>query len=158
MRPFLFLLPTLAVVVLAVACQPAGRDAAAQRPVPPAPADAGDVAAQARAPAVQGGAVAPTTVVFRADGRAPGWTAQVVGEASPALRVEIEGGQARYDVDTLTQGPDGWAGTATDGTPVKLSVQRVICDSVQSPPLPVKVMLTLGTRQLHGCGRPLPAG
>lgn len=146
MRPSLFLLPTVLVVALAVACQPAAD---------PKPDGEGNAAVPAAAPVA---VVAPAAAErlsdgFRATGNEPGWLAEVAAGGDSALRVEVDYGQTHYEVAAPTHGPDGWAGAAADGTPIKLSVQRVPCqDDMSGRAFDAKVMLTVGTRQLHGCG------
>ena len=151
MRPSFFVIPTLFVLALAVACQPAPE-------VPPeqpqaVPAQAGAEGTAERAPTT-----GDTAAVFRATGNEPGWSVDVAAGNAPAMRVELDYGQTRYAVDRATHGADGWAGAAADGTPVKLSVQRVPCqDDMSGARFDAKVMLTVGTRQLHGCGQFLQA-
>lgn len=89
---------------------------------------------------------------FRATGNEPGWLAIVDGDA-PGLQVEVDYGERRFDVAKPTQGADGWSGKASDGTDVKLSFQRTTCqDDMSGEAFEAKVMLTVGTRQYHGCG------
>lgn len=146
MRPSLFLLPTVLVIAIAVACQPAAESPA----TPAAPAVAAAPAAPTPTPADLAGSTAES---FRAVGNEPGWLAQVDSGKETVLHVEIDYGQTRHDVTAPTQGADGWAGTTADGTPVKLSVQRVPCqDGMSGKQFQAKAMLTVGTRQLHGCG------
>jgi len=143
MRPSFFLLPTVLVVALAVACQP-GRTT-------PAMADAGNGDAAAGRPA------GVPAQAFRATGNEPGWLATVDAKAPATLRVEVDYGETKYEIAAPTQGPDGWAGTAADGTPVKLSIQRVACqDDMSGREFEARAMLTVGTRQLHGCGGFVP--
>ncbi len=100
----------------------------------------------------------PAPSSFRAAGNEPGWLVSVNAQGRPGLHVEVDYGQTRYEVPEPTQGPDGWAGTATDGTPVKLSIQRVPCQDVSSGDMfEAKAMLAVGARQLHGCGNFLAA-
>lgn len=90
---------------------------------------------------------------FRAAGNEPGWLVRVNERGRPGLHIEVDYGQTTYEVPAPTQGPDGWAGTATDGTLVKLSVQRVACqDDMSGETFPARAMLAVGARQLHGCG------
>lgn len=103
---------------------------------------------------VADGGPAPSS--FQASGSEPGWLATVDVPGQPGLHVEVDYGQTVYDVPAPTQGPDGWAGTATDGTLVKLSIQRVPCQALASGEmLDAKAMLAVGARQLHGCGNVL---
>ncbi|PSM13160.1 COG3650 family protein [Stenotrophomonas maltophilia] len=89
---------------------------------------------------------------FRATGNEPGWLAVVDGDA-PGLQVEVDYGERRFDVAKPTEGADGWSGKASDGTDVKLSFQRTTCqDDMSGEAFEAKVMLTVGTRQYHGCG------
>lgn len=144
MRPSLFLLPTVAVVALAVACQ-----SGSEPPTAAAQPAAAQVASPASVDTVSG--TAPQA--FRATGNEPGWLAKVGTDGHVGLRVEVDDGQTTYDVAAPTQGADGWVGTATDGTPVKLSIVRVPCDdSMSGESFDAKAMLTIGARQLHGCG------
>ena len=115
----------------------------------PAPA----AAPQAAATVAAGDAAADAAAqAFRATGNEPGWLAEV-GVGGTGLRVEVDYGQTRYEVAAPSAGPDGWAGAAADGTPVKLSIQRVPCqDDMSGRAFEAKAMLTVGTRQLHGCG------
>lgn len=146
MRPSFFLLPTVLVVALAVACQPAADPALNGEAAAAGPSDA---PAAVVAPAAEGRA----SDAFRATGNEPGWLAEVAAGGGSALRVEVDYGQTQYEVAAPTHGPDGWAGAAADGTPIKLSVQRVPCqDDMSGKTFDAKVMLTVGTRQLHGCG------
>lgn len=95
---------------------------------------------------------AASTLVFRATGNEPGWLAEV-DAAGAGMRVEVDYGQTRYEVAAPSEGADGWAGKSADGIPVKLSVQRVPCqDGMSGQQFEAKAMLTVGTRQLHGCG------
>jgi len=143
MRPSFFLLPTVLVVALAVACQP-GRTTSAM-------ADAGNGDTAAGRPAEV------PVQAFRATGNEPGWLATVDAKAPATLRVEVDYGETKYEIAAPTQGPDGWAGTAADGTPVKLSIQRVACqDDMSGREFEARAMLTVGTRQLHGCGGFVP--
>ncbi|WP_295568109.1 MliC family protein [uncultured Stenotrophomonas sp.] len=92
------------------------------------------------------------TAAFRASGNEPGWLAVVDGDA-PGLQVEVDYGERRFDVAKPTEGADGWSGKASDGTDVKLSFQRTTCqDDMSGEAFEAKAMLTVGTRQYHGCG------
>lgn len=89
---------------------------------------------------------------FRATGNEPGWLAVVDGEA-PGLQVEVDYGERRFAVAKPTEGADGWVGKAADGTDIKLSFQRTTCqDDMSGEAFEAKAMLTVGTRQYHGCG------
>ncbi|WMJ69032.1 MliC family protein [Stenotrophomonas sp. 24(2023)] len=92
---------------------------------------------------------------FHARGNEPGWTADVEAgiHGGPVLRVEVDYGDRRFEVPTPAQGADGWIGKATDGTDIKLSFQRGACeDDMSGEPFEARAMLTVGTRQYHGCG------
>ena len=147
MRPSFFLLPAVLVVMLAVACQPG------DTPSPVMAETDGDAAA---AQAAANGAA--SSQAFRATGNEPGWVVRVAGDAPHTLRAEVDYGQTVHEVAAPTQGPDGWAGTTADGTPVKLSIERVACqDDMSGQEFEARAMLTVGTRQLHGCGGFEPA-
>ncbi len=90
---------------------------------------------------------------FRATGNEPGWMAQFVPGTAPTLRVETDYGQRKLEVAAPTQGKDGWSGKAADGTEVKLTFQRALCeDNMSGQAFGASAMLTVGTRQYHGCG------
>ncbi|HIE5355300.1 TPA: MliC family protein [Stenotrophomonas maltophilia] len=89
---------------------------------------------------------------FRATGNEPGWLAVVDGD-TPGLQVQVDYGQRHFDVGAPNQGADGWSGKAADGTDIKLTFQRTTCtDDMSGEPFEAKAMLTVGTRQYHGCG------
>ncbi|MGL4691280.1 MAG: MliC family protein [Stenotrophomonas maltophilia] len=90
---------------------------------------------------------------FRATGNEPGWLAQVGAGATPALHIEMDYGERKLEIPSPTQGRDGWSGTAADGTPVKLTFQRTVCqDDMSGQAFGATAMLTVGARQYHGCG------
>jgi uncharacterized membrane protein len=90
---------------------------------------------------------------FRATGNEPGWLAQVGAGATPALHIEMDYGERKLEIASPTQGRDGWSGTAADGTPVKLTFQRTVCqDNMSGQAFGATAMLTVGARQYHGCG------
>jgi len=90
---------------------------------------------------------------FRATGNEPGWVAQVAPGAAPSLHVETDYGARTLEIQAPTQGRDGWSGTAADGTPVKLTFQRTVCqDDMSGTAFGATTMLTVGARQYHGCG------
>jgi len=148
MRTYSVASALLACVVLA-ACQQ-------DRPPVAMPADTAQAPAATAPPAGSGAVPAPMgTIVFRATGNEPGWVAEV-GDAGSGMRVEVDYGQTHYEVAAPSEGADGWAGSAADGTPIRLVVQRVPCqDDMSGQSFDAKVMLTVGTRQLHGCGNDL---
>ncbi|WP_411850862.1 MliC family protein [Stenotrophomonas sp. LGBM10] len=90
---------------------------------------------------------------FRATGNEPGWLAVVADGATPHLRVETDYGQRTFEIATPTQGKDGWSGKAADGTDIKLTFQRTVCqDDMSGHAFGATAMLTVGARQYHGCG------
>jgi uncharacterized membrane protein len=94
-----------------------------------------------------------TAAGFRATGNEPGWLAEVAAGATPHLRVETDYGQRTLEIAAPTQGKDGWSGKAADGTPVKLTFQRTVCqDDMSGQAFGATAMLTVGARQYHGCG------
>jgi membrane-bound inhibitor of C-type lysozyme len=98
-------------------------------------------------------ATAGTAPAFRATGNEPGWLAQVSAGPHPQLRVETGYGEQKFEVTAPTQGKDGWSGKAADGTDINVSFQRTVCeDNMSGQKFGATVMLTVGTRQYHGCG------
>lgn len=90
---------------------------------------------------------------FRATGSSPRWLAQVNTSGAQGMRIELDEGASIHHVDAPSQGVDGWAGATADGTPVRLVVQRAPCEDAGSgETFEATAMLTVGTRQLHGCG------
>ena len=90
---------------------------------------------------------------FRATGNEPGWLAQVSDGAAPRLHVETDYGEKKYEIAAPTQGQDGWSGKAEDGTEIKLTFQRTVCeDNMSGKAFGATAMLTVGARQYHGCG------
>lgn len=138
--------PMLFGVVVAAglgACQPAQRSNGAADTATATAATAQAAPSEAAAPGAS----------FRATGNEPGWLAEVTTGAQPVLRVETDYGERRYEVISPSQGQDGWSGKATDGTQIKLVVQRSACqDSMSGQAFNATVMLTAGARQYHGCG------
>lgn len=140
---------SLAIATGLVACQPAQQAdtaapaaAAAPTETPPAAVAPPSLDAQAQA--------APA---FRATGNEPGWLAQVSAGENPVLHVETGFGEQKFDVMSPTQGKDGWSGKAADGTDIKVTFQRTVChDDMSGQAFGATVMLTVGTRQYHGCG------
>ena len=109
----------------------------------------GEEGAAAPAPAADSTAHAD----FRATGNEPGWLAEVAAGATPRLRVETDYGQRTFEISTPTQGKDGWSGKAADGTDIKLTFQRTVCqDDMSGQAFGTTAMLTVGARQYHGCG------
>ena len=90
---------------------------------------------------------------FTARGNEPGWIARIGPEPAAALDIEMDYGERRLTVSQPSKGPDGWSGTAGDGTQVKLSWKESACqDDMSGQEFAVTVMLSVGARQLHGCG------
>ncbi len=159
MRAFPWLL-SLTIVAGLSACQPAQQGgsavaADAGKPAPAAvagPATGGvtDAGAQgATVPAAAAGASAG----FRATGNEPGWLAEFTPGAAPRLRVETGYGERAFEIAAPTQGKDGWSGKAADGTEIKLTFQRTVCqDDMSGQAFGATVRLTVGARQYHGCG------
>lgn len=150
------LILSAAVALGLAACQPAQQaDPAAADPAVGTPASVEAPAADA------GGSLAPAAPAagteappaFRATGNEPGWLAQVSDGPNPVLRVETGYGEQKYEIASPTQGKDGWSGKAADGTEIKLSYQRTVCqDNMSGQEFGATVMLTVGARQYHGCG------
>jgi membrane-bound inhibitor of C-type lysozyme/uncharacterized membrane protein len=98
-------------------------------------------------------ATADVAPAFRATGNEPGWLAQVSAGPRPQLSVETGYGEQKFEVAAPTQGKDGWSGKAADGTDINVSFQRTVCeDNMSGQKFGATVMLTVGTRQYHGCG------
>lgn len=136
--------------IILTACQPAPAPAAAASADLPAPVP--EPAADSAAASGTEGNGSAGTAAFRASGNESGWLAVVDGEAT-GLQVEVDYGERRFKVAAPTAGADGWAGKAADGTPIKLSFQRTICqDGMSGESFEAKAMLTIGAHQYHGCG------
>lgn len=106
-------------------------------------------------PRPQGSSGATAPARFHANGNEPGWSADVqpAVDGQPSLRVDVDYGERRFEVAAPAQGADGWIGKAADGTDIKLSFQRTACeDDMSGEAFDARAMLTVGTRQYHGCG------
>jgi uncharacterized lipoprotein YbaY/uncharacterized membrane protein len=95
-------------------------------------------------------------IAFRAIGTEPGWLLEVGGGERPALHAELDYGERVLDVAALQplSGLLGYAGTAADGTRVRLVLERRACsDGMSDENYPVAVQLEAGDRSYRGCGR-----
>jgi uncharacterized membrane protein len=102
---------------------------------------------------VDRGPAATADVVFLATGNEPGWIARVARGDRPTLHAEVDYGERKVDVANLRASPDGWRGTASDGTRVALTFERKACrDSMSGRAFETTVTLQVGSRTYDGCG------
>jgi putative lipoprotein len=95
-------------------------------------------------------------IAFRAIGTEPGWMLEVGRGERPTLHAELDYGERMLDVTALQplSGLLGYAGTGTDGTRVRLVLERRSCSDGMSDDIhPVVVRLEAGDRNYRGCGR-----
>lgn len=95
-------------------------------------------------------------IAFRAIGNEPGWLLEVGPGESPALHAELDYGDRRVEVAKAQQlsGLMGFAGTAADGTKVRVVLERKPCsDGMSDATYPVDAMLDVGGTAYRGCGR-----
>jgi len=95
-------------------------------------------------------------IAFRAIGNEPGWLAEIGQGERPPLHAELDYGERRLDVAAMQplSGLLGYAGTAADGTRVRLVLERRECsDGMSDARYPVAATLEVGTRTYSGCGR-----
>jgi uncharacterized membrane protein len=91
--------------------------------------------------------------VFRATGNEPGWMAELMLGEAPTLHAELDYGARRFDVTAVTQGKDGWGGTAADGTTLALSVTPGGCtDTMSGQRFAATARLAVGGKVYQGCG------
>jgi uncharacterized lipoprotein YbaY/uncharacterized membrane protein len=95
-------------------------------------------------------------VAFRAIGNEPGWMVEVGRGDAPPLHAELDYGKRKLDVANAQalSGLLGYAGTAKDGTKVRLVLERKACsDGMSEQQYPVDAMLDVGGTAYRGCGR-----
>jgi uncharacterized membrane protein len=91
---------------------------------------------------------------FRAQGNEPGWMAEVNLSDPPSMRAEVDYGNLKYEIATVIEDTGGWRGTAADGTPVALRIERVECqDDMSGERFEAKAVLSAGGKDYRGCGR-----
>ena len=148
---------SLAIVAALGACQPAqqGERAVAEDPGEQAKAAVAgdDTIVGTQAATLSTATAGAASAGFRATGNEPGWLAEFTPGAAPRLRVDTDYGQRRFEIAAPTQGKDGWSGKAADGTEIKLTFQRTVCqDDMSGQAFGATARLTVGARQYHGCG------
>lgn len=98
-------------------------------------------------------------IAFRGIGTEPGWLVEVGAGENPALHADLDYGERKIDVAhaQVTIGASGvsaYAGTASDGTEVKLQLQAGDCsDGMSDQTYPVSATLSVGGKTYAGCGR-----
>ncbi|WP_280530756.1 MliC family protein [Vulcaniibacterium tengchongense] len=114
---------------------------------------AGETARECRREPTPREAAAARGVGFRAGGNEPGWYVEVGHGEAPALRAVLDYGERRLDLPHTAAAADGLAGTAADGTPVRLRIERTPCtDAMNGQRFPARAELRVGDRTYHGCG------
>lgn len=93
---------------------------------------------------------------FRAIGNEPGWYVEVGRGEAPALHAELDYGERKLDIASVTplDAPvSGFRGTATDGTTAELRVTREPCnDGMSGEAFEASAELVVGDRTYKGCG------
>ena len=95
-------------------------------------------------------------IAFRAIGTEPGWILEVGRGERPSLHAELDYRERVLDVAAMQplSGLLGYVGAATDGTRVRLVLERRACsDGMSDDTYPVAVRLEAGDRSYGGCGR-----
>lgn len=93
-------------------------------------------------------------VAFRGIGTEPGWLVEVGRGESPMLRAELDYGDRKIDIARTEATPDGFRGSAADGTAVALVIARKSCnDGMSDATYPASATLTVDDKTYHGCGR-----
>jgi uncharacterized lipoprotein YbaY len=91
---------------------------------------------------------------FRGIGTEPGWLVEVGRGESPALHAELDYGERKIDVARTRALADGFGGKTADGVAVALKIVRETCnDGMSDAAYPASMVLTVGGRTYHGCGR-----
>jgi uncharacterized membrane protein len=95
-------------------------------------------------------------IAFRAIGNEPGWVVEVGPGESPTLHAELDYGERKVDVAQAMSlsGLMGYAGKASDGTKVRLVLERKECsDGMSDERYPVDAVFEIGGTTYRGCGR-----
>ena len=95
-------------------------------------------------------------VAFRAIGQEPGWVIDVGQGDSPTLHAQLDYGKRTVDVAQATSlsGLLGFAGKTSDGTKVRLVLDRTECvDTMSGEKFPVDAKLEVAGNTYRGCGR-----
>ncbi|UHQ19258.1 YbaY family lipoprotein [Lysobacter sp. KIS68-7] len=95
-------------------------------------------------------------VAFRAIGNEPGWVVEVGRGEAPTMDATLDYGKRVVDVPKAQalSGLLGYAGTATDGSKVRLVLERKACsDGMSDDAFPVAATLDVGGTTYRGCGR-----
>lgn len=100
-------------------------------------------------------AAAARGVRFRAIGQEPGWLLEVGDGDRPTLTAQLDYGERFIEVENARRRPDGdgFEGTTTDGTAVRLDIEREACaDPMSGEPFEASARLRVGKRTYAGCG------
>ena len=91
-------------------------------------------------------------IAFRAMGNEPGWWVEVGGGTTPTIRAELDYGERRVEARGRAT-EDGFAGEATDGSAVILSIRREPCsDGMSGEAFEAGAELRIRDRTFTGCG------
>ncbi|WP_149193634.1 MliC family protein [Luteimonas suaedae] len=100
-------------------------------------------------------AAAARGVRFRAIGQEPGWLLEVGSGDRPTLTAQLDYGERFIEVENAEPRADdgGFEGTTTEGTVVRLDIEREACaDPMSGEPFEASVRLQVGKRTYAGCG------
>lgn len=99
-------------------------------------------------------------MIFRAVGHQPDWSVEVQKTRAPTLFIVLDDSQRHMQVPQAQTFSDpktgtvGFRGSAEDGTPVELTIQRGQCqNNMSGEKLAASAQLDVGARQYKGCGR-----
>jgi len=137
---------------LAIACGSPSTNNAAPAPAPAA----GEAPAPARQPRDPWLDARTRGVDFRAVGQEPGWFAEIDGQS---LRLVYDYGERETVTSVAAAGIDQGRTlyrSTTANPPVVVAIEDRRCgDAMSGQPFPSTVVVTIGARALHGCGRAL---
>ncbi|GAB3332481.1 YbaY family lipoprotein [Marilutibacter aestuarii] len=99
------------------------------------------------------GAAARRGIAFRAAGNEPGWHVEVGTGDAPRLKAELDYGTRTVEVERAAAQGLGYAGTATDGSVVRLEVERTACqDDMSGESFEASARLHVNGETFRGCG------
>ncbi len=99
------------------------------------------------------GAAARGGIAFRAAGNEPGWHVEVGSGDAPRLKAELDYGARTVEVEHAAREGLGYAGTAADGSVVRLEVERGACqDDMSGESFEASARLNVNGKTYRGCG------